>query len=64
MRIHRHTAAELMTKRTAALEALGMTLEQAHAQWDDCGCCLVNGNWEDFARLEEIRECDFLLGER
>jgi len=41
-----------------------MTLEQARAQWDDdCGCCLVDGNWHDLALLDEVKECDYLLGE-
>ena len=57
------TVAELTEKRTAILAALGMTLEQARAQWDDCGCCLVDGNYEDLSRLDEIQDIDFLLGE-
>jgi len=64
MRIHRLTAEDLQARRAAALASLGMTLEQARAQWDDdCGCCLVDGNWHDLALLDEVKECDYLLGE-
>ena len=40
-----------------------MTLAAARAQWDDCGCCLVNGNWDDLIDLDEVKSMDWLLDE-
>jgi hypothetical protein len=63
VRIEHPSAAETRAKRDGALAVLGMTLEQARAQWDDCGCCLINLNWDDLEKLEEVKDCDYLLGD-
>jgi len=61
--IEHKTHEQLRAERAEVLVVLGMTLEQARNQWDDCGCCLINGNWDDFAGLTRIRDLNFLLGE-
>ena len=50
-------------RRSAALARLGMTLDEARSQWDECGCCLVNGNWDALLDLEEVKSMDWLLDE-
>lgn len=57
------TTEECETQRKAALSRLGMTLDEARSQWDDCGCCLVNGNWHELELLNEVRDMDYLLGD-
>ena len=60
--IHLSTA-DCERRRSAALARLGMTLAEARAQWDDCGCCLVNVNWDDLIDLDEVKSMDWLLDE-
>jgi hypothetical protein len=40
-----------------------MTLEEARAQWEDCGCCLIDDNWDDLQDLEVVKDSDYLLAE-
>lgn len=57
------TVEECETQRKAALSRLGMTLDEARAQWADCGCCLRNGNWGDLELLNEVQDMDYLLND-
>ena len=63
VKVIRLTRDDLLVRRNAALARLGMDLATARAQWTECGCCLVNGNWEDLLDLEAVREADYLLDE-
>jgi len=63
IRVVHLTADDCERKRSEALSRLGMSLDEARAQWDDCGCCLVHGNWDALVDLEVVREMDFLSGD-
>ncbi|MGO4583621.1 hypothetical protein AB4Z38_07000 [Arthrobacter sp. 2RAF6] len=56
------TTKECQDQRRRALDRLNMTLEEARAQWEPCGC-LVNGNYDDLTLLDQVRDMDYLLGE-
>lgn len=40
-----------------------MDIETARAQWGECGCCLINGNWDDLTELDSVKDADYLLNE-
>ena len=57
------TMRDCQERRDKALDRLHMTLDEARAQWMDCGCCLADGNWHQLTDLDEVRDMDYLLGE-
>lgn len=63
MKITRLTRDEILARRSATLARLGMDIETARAQWGECGCCLINGNWDDLTELDSVKDADYLLNE-
>jgi hypothetical protein len=57
------TEKDCQDRRDKALDRLNMSLDEARGQWDDCRCCLINGNWHQLTDLNEVRDMDYLLGE-
>jgi hypothetical protein len=63
MIVERVSSQKLRERRAGALERLGMSLSEAREQWDEDGCCLLNGNWHNLPDLEIVKDADWLLDE-